>query len=177
MFILTRKHLREEVHTAVAGAVVIGLAFYFRSKIEFYLGDTLTDWLLPIIAALYVMSLVRVISGWLSIRDWERREREMKDEQAQWEREEQQTRAAYQAEYDVFNNWVKRNPVTAEDLMCTVEDEQIEDAGHRAWIRERRQTEGPDPLTDLPRLFEWLKAQRDLKKIGIDPPAARRSTA
>jgi hypothetical protein len=177
MFILTRKHLREEVRTAAAGAAVIGLAFYFRSNIEFYLGHTLTDWLLPIIAALYVVSLVRVLSGWLSIRDWERREREMKDEQAQWEREEQRDQAKYEAEYDVFKNWVKQNPVTAEGLMCVVEGEQIEDARHRAWIRERRQTEGPDPLTDLPRLFEWLKAQRDLKKIGIDPSAARRSTA
>jgi hypothetical protein len=25
-------------------------------------------------------------------------------------------------------------------------------------------------LTDLPRLFEWLKAHRELKKFGIEPP-------
>ena len=173
MLILTRKGLREAVHTAVGGAVAIGLAFYFRSKIEIYLGHTLTDWLLPIIAVLYFLSLVPTLSGWLSIRDWERREREQKAadeaEQAQWETR----RAANQAEYDAFTNWAKQNPATAERLMSIVEYEQIKDPEYRIWIMERRQTEGPNPLTDLPRLFEWLKAHRDLKKIGIDPPLPR----
>jgi hypothetical protein len=173
MLILTRKDLREAVHAAVGGAVAIGLAFYFRSKIEIYLGHTLTDWLLPIVAVLYFLSLVPTLSGWLSIRDWERVEREQKAadeaERAKWEAR----RAANKAEYDAFTNWIKQNPVTAERLMCIVEGEQIENPEYRTWIMERRQTKGLNQLTDLSRLFVWLKARRDLKKIGIDPPLPR----
>jgi hypothetical protein len=59
--------------------------------------------------------------------------------------------------------------------MLIVESEQIENPEYRAWIAERRETEGPNILTDLPRLFNWLKAKRDLKKTGLDsglPPWA-----
>jgi hypothetical protein len=31
-----------------------------------------------------------------------------------------------------------------------------------------RESEGPNVLTDLPRLFNWLKAQRDFKRLGLD---------
>jgi hypothetical protein len=170
MLILTRKDLREAVHAAVGGAVAIGFAFYFRSKIEFYLGHTLTDWLLPIIAVLYVLSLVPVLSGWLSIRDWERLEREQKAadeaERARWEREEWLD----QAEYDALTNWAKQNPAAAERLMSIIEDELIIAPEYPTWIRERRRTEGPNPLTDLPRLFEWLNStSRSSNRTGRFP--------
>jgi hypothetical protein len=170
MLILTRHDLKEAVITALGGAAAIGLGFYFRNEIESYLGHTLTSWLLPVIFPLYLFSIASTLIGWLSIRDWERREREQKaaddEERAKWVREEQQA----QAEYDAFTNWVKHNPVTAARLMSIVEDEQIEDPEYHTWIREWRRTGGPNPLTDLPRLFEWLKARGELKNTGIDPP-------
>ena len=101
MHILTRKDLKEAVGAALGGAVAIGLVFYFRSEIETYLGHTLTSWLLPIISALYLLSVASTLTGWLSIRDWERREREQKaaddEERAKWVREEQQAQAGYDA--------------------------------------------------------------------------------
>src|SRR6516225_7622968 len=72
----------------------------------------------------------------------------------------------------------EQNPVTAERLMRIVDDE-------RSWDHERREAAGglsrvakhriaPMGLqqfytaTDLNRLFDWLKAQRDLKEFGLD---------
>ncbi|MCP3402152.1 hypothetical protein [Bradyrhizobium sp. CCGB20] len=54
--------------------------------------------------------------------------------------------------------------------MCIAEEEQIEDPERRSWIIERRERESPNALTDLPRLFDLMKANRDLKKFGIEPP-------
>ena len=92
------------------------------------------------------------------------------------EREEEQNKA----EWDAFINWVRQHPVTAERLMRIVDDEQ-------SWDHERREAAGglsrvakmvhrnaPMDLqqfytaTDLNRLFDWLKAQRDLKEFGLD---------
>ena len=90
------------------------------------------------------------------------REQEVPDkrQQAEWESGEQQKRA----EWDASASWVKQNPATAERLRL-VEKEQIEDPEHRAWISERRQTIGLEMLTDSPRLFNRLKAQRDLTRL------------
>jgi len=92
------------------------------------------------------------------------------------EREEEQNKA----EWDGFINWVRQHPVTAERLMRIVDDEQ-------SWDHERREAavglsrvakmehrNAPTDLqqfytaTDLNRLFDWLKAQRDLKEFGLD---------
>ena len=91
-------------------------------------------------------------------------------------REEEQNKA----EWDAFINWVRQHPVTVERLMRIVDDEQ-------SWDHERREAAGglnraakmehrnaPMDLqqfytaTDLNRLFDWLKAQRDLKEFGLD---------
>ena len=174
--ITTRKELREAIGEAVGSvlstAAIIGLALYFQSAIASYIGETLTEWLfvvlLPILAIICSLPAVDVIDGWLRFRKREVRLRKQKADdkrqQAEWQHQEDQERA----EWDAFTIWVKQNLATAERLMCIVESEQIKDAEYRAWIAERRETEGPNVLTDLPRLFEWLKAQRDLKKFGLD---------
>ncbi len=87
-----------------------------------------------------------------------------KRQQEKWGRQEQQRTA----EWEVFETWVKQNPVAAERLMLIIDYEQIKDSEHRAWRSEKRETDGPS-VFDLSRLFNWLKAQRDLKKIGLDP--------
>jgi hypothetical protein len=111
---------------------------------------------------------LQLIDGWRFVRNSERHEREQeaknKRQQTEWEREEQEQKA----EWNAFKNWVEQNPATAERLMLIIEYEQIKDPEHRASLAERREAEGPG-LTDLARLFDWLKARRDLKKIGIDP--------
>src|SRR5262252_2833798 len=108
---------------------------------------------------------------WIRIR-----KAEDKGQQAEWQREEEQSKA----EWDAFINWVRQHPVTAERLMRIVDDEQ-------SWDHERREAAGglsrvakmvhrnaPMDLqqfytaTDLNRLFDWLKAQRDLKEFGLD---------
>ena len=92
------------------------------------------------------------------------------------EHEEEQSKA----EWDAFINWVRQHPVTSDRLMRIVDDEQ-------SWDHERREAAGglsrvakmehrnaPMDLqqfytaTDLNRLFDWLKAQRDLKEFGLD---------
>jgi hypothetical protein len=88
---------------------------------------------------------------------------ELERDATEWKREEE----AEKAEWNAFRNWVKQNPQTADRLMAAVEHEQISDPDYRAWIAERRAAKGPDMLTDLPRLFNWLKAQRDLRKFGL----------
>ncbi|QWG15359.1 hypothetical protein KMZ29_12250 [Bradyrhizobium sediminis] len=168
--ILNRKHLREAQLTALGGGFLIAIAFWFRGAIEFYLGQTATSWLLNVLLLLYLVSLIPVSSGWLDIRHWESTEREQKEEderdQAKWNSEQREQ----QAKYDAFLNWVRQNPRTADRLMRIAEEEQIENPEYRSWLIERREREGPNPLTDLPRLFDWLKARRDLKQFGIDPP-------
>jgi TM2 domain-containing membrane protein YozV len=168
--ILNRKDLREAILSASGGGVLISIAFWFRGAIEFYIGQTATSWLLNALLVLYLLSLITVLSSWLDIRNWERTERKQKEEdkleRAKWESEERQQRA----EYDAFLNWVRQNPRTADRLMCIAEEEQIEDPEYRSWLIERREREGPNPLTDLSRLFDWLKARRDLKQFGIEPP-------
>ena len=170
MWILDRKDLGEAVLGTLFGAAVFLTALYFRSDIASYIGETLTHLLLVGWAILWwVFAASELIDGWRFVRNNERHEREReaedKRQQAEWEREEQERKA----EWNAFKNWVEQNPATAERLMLTVEYEQIEDPEERAWRAERRQTEGPNSLTDLTRLFDWLKARRDLKKIGIDP--------
>jgi hypothetical protein len=169
MMILSRKDLREALLGALSGVVLIGLAFWFRNEIELYIGKTATSWLLNIALLLFLLSLPRVLIGWLNIRNWERTERKLKEEdvreRAQWASEERQEQAAY----DAFLIWVRQNPRTADRLMSVVEHEQIEDPEYQNWLIERREREGPNQLTDLPRLFDWLKARQDLKKFGIDP--------
>jgi hypothetical protein len=74
-------------------------------------------------------------------------------------------------EYSAFLKWAEQNPRTVEQLLAIVEHEQIDDPDHLTYLRERREREGsPNILIDLPRLFDWLKARRDLKKFGIEPP-------
>lgn len=167
--ILNRKDLREALLSAVGGGILIVIAFWFRDAIEFYIGQTATSWLLNALLVLYMLSLIPVLGGWLDIRNWERIERRQKEEderdRATWESEKRQRRA----EYDAFLNWVLQNPRTADRLLRIAEEEQIEDPEHRSWLIDRREREGPDQLTDLPRLFDWLKARRDLKQFGIDP--------
>jgi TM2 domain-containing membrane protein YozV len=168
--ILNRKDLREAQLGALGGGVLVAVSFWFRGAIEFYIGQTATSWLLNAFLLLYLLSLIPVLSGWLDIRQWERTERKQKEEderdRAKWENEERQQ----QAEYDAFLNWVRQNPRTADRLLCIAEEEQIEDPEHRSWLIKRREREGPNPLTDLPRLFDWLKARRDLNQFGVDPP-------
>ncbi len=176
-FILTREGLCEAIGEAVVAllgaAVVIGLALYFRSYIAGYMGETLTKWLLLVVLILFFGTAISlagdVVEGWLRIR---KQEAEDKREQAELERKEQREKA----EWDAFANWVKQNPMAAESLMCIAESEQIKDPEYRAWIADRRQTQGPNVLTDLPRLFDWLKARRDIKQFGLDtdlPPQTK----
>jgi TM2 domain-containing membrane protein YozV len=92
--ILNRKNLREALLGALGGGVLIAIAFWFRGAIEFYIGQTATSWLLNTLLVLYLLSLIPVLSGWLDIRDWERTERNQKEdderERAKWESQERQ---------------------------------------------------------------------------------------
>ena len=112
----------EAIGALFAGAILIGLALYFRSNIEGYLGETVTLWVFWIVIGILVLTF----SGWVRIR---KEEPEDKRQQAEWQREEEQSKA----EWDAFINWVRQHPVT-----------------------------------DLNRLFDCLKAQRDLKEFGLD---------
>ncbi len=53
--------------------------------------------------------------------------------------------------------------------MCIAKSEQIDDPEYLAWLQELREKEGPNVLTDLSRLFDWMKSRNDLKKIGLNP--------
>lgn len=168
--ILSRKDLGETLIGALGGAALVGAAFWFRDEIAAHIGQTATSWILNTLLFLYLLSLIPVIGGWVDIVGWRRAERKLKQddarELAKMEAEEQRE----QAEYDAFRKWADLNPKTVERLLSIVEYEQIDDPEHLCWLRERRETEGPNPLTDLPRLFDWLKARRELKKFGIEPP-------
>ena len=173
-FITTRAGLRGAIGALFAGAILIGLALYFRSNIEGYLGETVTLWVFWIVIGILVLTfsgpVLDVIDGWVRIR---KEEAQDKRQQAEWQKQSK-------AEWDGFINWVRQHPVTAERLMRIVDDEQ-------SWDHERREAAGgssrvakmvhrnaPMDLqqfytaTDLNRLFDWLKAQRDLKEFGLD---------
>ena len=157
-----------------AGAILIGLALYFRSNIAGYLGETVAMLVTWIVIGILVLTfsgpILDVIDGWVRIR---KEEAQDKRQQAEWQKQSK-------AEWDGFINWVRQHPVTAERLMRIVDDEQ-------SWDHERREAAGglsrvakmvhrnaPMDLqqfytaTDLNRLFDWLKAQRDLKEFGLD---------
>ena len=168
--ILTRNDLRKELLSAVGQAVFIAAAFWFRSEFESYVGPTATSWALYILLFLYLLSLVRVICGWVDVVGWERAERKRKQEDEHEVVRLENERKQEQAEYDAFLKWARLNPRTVERLLSIVELEQFDDAERLSWMRERREAEGPNPLTDRPRLYEWLKARRELQKFGIDPP-------
>ena len=159
----------EAIGALFSGTILIGLALYFRSNIAGYLGETVATLVIWIVIGILVLTF----SGWVRIR---KEEPEDKRQQAEWQREEEQSKA----EWDAFINWVRQHPVTAERLMRIVDDEQ-------SWDHERREAAGglirvakmehrdaPMDLqqfytaTDLNRLFDWLKAQRDLKEFGLD---------
>jgi hypothetical protein len=170
MIIASRQDLREAAPGALGGAVLIAAAFWFRREIEFYIGHTATILILYAVLGLDLLWLNDVILGWVRIVRWERADREKKREEerelAKLEMKEKQGRA----EYDAFRKWADLNPRTVERLLAIVELEQIDDPEYISWLSERRQKEGPCPLTDLPRLFNWLEARRELKKFGMDPP-------
>jgi hypothetical protein len=168
--ILNRKDLGEAVLGALSGAALIAAAFWFRGEIEFHIGQTATSWVLNTLLLLYLLSLVPVIGGWVDIASWERAERKRKQEDERELAKLGAERKREQAEYDAFLKWADLNPKAVERLLSTVEYEQINDPEHISWLRERREREGPNRLTDLPRLFDWLKARRELKKFGIEPP-------
>ena len=159
----------EAIGALFAGTILIGLALYFRSNIAGYLGETVATLVIWIVIGILVLTF----SGWVRIR---KEEPEDKRQQAEWQREEEQSKA----EWDAFINCVRQHPVTAERLMRIVDDEQ-------SWDHERREAAGgfsrvakmehrnaPMDLqqfytaTELNRLFDWLKAQRDLKEFGLD---------
>jgi TM2 domain-containing membrane protein YozV len=54
MTLLDRKVLLEETAFALGGAVIIGVGFYFRSSIEIYLGQTITNYLFIVMVVLFL---------------------------------------------------------------------------------------------------------------------------
>ena len=168
--ILTRSDLKKELLGAIWQGALIAALFWFRGEFESHVGQTATSWALNILLLLYVFSLIRVFSGWWDIASWERVERKRKQEDDKELAELESQRERDQAEYDAFARWARLNPKTVDRLLSIVEHEQIDDPERLTWMRERRETEGPNALTDLPRLFEWLKARRELQKFGIEPP-------
>jgi hypothetical protein len=168
--ILNRKDLGEALLSVVVGAIFVGCAFWFRSKIESHIGQTATSWVLRILVLLYVLALASKLSESVDflVREYTERKRKRDDEreQAKLDAEERKEWAEYRA----FLNWAGQNRKTVDHLLAIVEREQIEDPEHLSYLIERREREGPSGLTDLPRLFEWLKARRELQKFGIEPP-------
>jgi hypothetical protein len=172
-FITTRAGLRRATGEAIgalfAGAVLIGLALYFRSNIAGYLGETVA----MLVTWIVIGILVLTFSGWVRIRKEEAGD---KRQQAERKRDEEQNKA----EWDAFINWVRQHPVTAERLMRIVDDdaqwraERREAAGGLSRVAKMEHRNAPMDLqqfytaTDLNRLFDWLKAQRDLKEFGLD---------
>jgi hypothetical protein len=135
MPILDWKDLREAASAVLGGAVAIGLALYFRSNIEIYLGETITNWLFVIVGVPYLLSVLNVIEGWRFVREGERLEREQEAADRREREELERQDKEQQAEWDAFTNWVKQNPATAERLMCIVEYEQIKDPEYRGETR------------------------------------------
>ena len=54
MTLLDRKGLLEETAFALCGVVIIGVGFYFRSSIEIYLGQTITNYLFIVMVVLFL---------------------------------------------------------------------------------------------------------------------------
>ena len=173
-FITTRAGLRGAIGALFAGAILIGLALYFRSNIEGHLGETVTLWVFWIVIGILVLTfsgpILDVIDGWVRIR---KEEAQDKRQQAEWQKQSK-------AEWDGFINCVRQHPVTAERLMRIVDDdaqwraERREAAGGLSRVAKMEHRNAPMDLqqfytaTDLNRLFDWLKAQRDLKEFGLD---------
>ncbi|MBR0746202.1 hypothetical protein JQ582_19915 [Bradyrhizobium japonicum] len=168
--ILSRTDLKKELLGALWQGALIAALFWFRSEFEPHIGQTATSWALNILLLLYLFSLIRVAGCWYDIVSWERNERKLKQEDERELAALESAREREQAEYDAFLKWAKLNPKAVDRLLAIVEHEQIDDPEHLTWLRERRETEGPNALTDLPRLFEWLRARRELQKFGIEPP-------
>ncbi|MCA1390781.1 hypothetical protein I6F20_17075 [Bradyrhizobium sp. IC3123] len=168
--ILTRNDLKKELLGAVWQGALIAALFWFRGEFEPHIGPTATSWALNILLLLYLFSLIRVAGGWWDIVSWERNDRKLREENQRELAALESEREREQAEYDAFLKWAKLNPKTVDRLLAIVEHEQIDDPERLSWLRERRETDGPDALTDLPRLFDWLKARRELQKFGIEPP-------
>ena len=114
----------EAIGALFAGTILIGLALYFRSNIAGYLGETVATLVIWIVIGILVLTF----SGWVRIR---KEEPEDKRQQAEWQREEEQSKA----EWDAFINWVRQHPVTAERLMRIVDDDP-------QWRAERREAAG-----------------------------------
>jgi hypothetical protein len=165
------------------------------SYIGAYIGEKAADSLIVIIAILSLWSLCQlildVIYRWQNAAYTRRNAAEDKRRYAEFEREEQRKQVADEAEWTAFTNWVKQDPSTAERFMSIVDDERCQRdpewlrSEHRAWFREKREAAGGlvailecqkthrpvDPYQAYfqpQRLFEWLKAQRDLKRFGLD---------
>jgi len=128
-FITTRAGLRGAIGALFAGAILIGLALYFRSNIEGYLGETVTLWVFWIVIGILVLTfsgpVLDVMDGWVRIR---KEEAEDKSQQAESQKQSK-------AEWDGFINWVRQHPVTAERLMRIVDDDP-------QWRAERREAAG-----------------------------------
>ncbi|MBR1279470.1 hypothetical protein [Bradyrhizobium sp. AUGA SZCCT0283] len=169
--ILDRKDLGEALLGALVGAALIAAAFWFRSEIEIHIGQTATKWLLNILLVLYAIAAISTVGEVVDLFSWKfaARKQKLEDERERTKLEAEERRE--QAEYDAFLTWAAQNPKTVDRLLAIVEHEQIDDPEHLTYLRERREREGsPNRLTDLPRLFDWLKARRELQKFGIEPP-------
>lgn len=164
--ILSRDDLHEATLGAVGGGVLIATAFWFRAEIERYIGIGIPSWVFGISTLLCVGLALRALVGWADILRWERNERRLKAEEERENAKDEAEREKYAA----FLSWARQNPRTADRLMAIVEHEQIDDPEHLTWLRDRREKEGPNALTDLSRLYDWLQARQDLRQYGIEIP-------
>jgi hypothetical protein len=169
--IATRNDVGEAALGLLGGAILIGGAFWFRTEIEVLIGQAATTWALNILLLLYAIAAISTVGEVVDFLFWkfneQKQKREDERERAKLEAEENQE----QAEYNAFLKWAAQNHKTVDRLLAIVEHEQIDDPERLSWLRERREREGsPNVLTDLPRLFDWLKARRELQKFGIEPP-------
>jgi hypothetical protein len=170
MMILTRKHLNEAAQAAFGGVALVAAAVWLRPEIERYIGFNIPGWVFVSAAFFCALALLNALIGWVDILRWERNERRCKEEEERENAKDEAERERERAKYAAFLSWVRQNPRTADRLMAIVEHEQVEDSDYRTWLIERRDKEGPNPLTDLPRLYDWLQARRDLHQYGIEVP-------
>jgi hypothetical protein len=178
--------------------LVVGVIYFHHNIVAYigaYIGEKAADWLFTIIIALTLLGVYQlildVVDRWQNAVYVRRNAAKEKREHAEFEREEKCKQLEEEAEWTAFANWVKQNPSTAERLMCIVDDERCQrdpewlQSDHRAYHREQREAAGglvtilerlntnrsvePFYASLQPqRLFEWLKAQRDLKRFGLD---------